>query len=678
MNSAEQTVMPAIISPFVERVSFKPISGREDPAVWVAKLAVFRNWPPSKDTQLRRIKLRRGLNIVWAKPTGATNENSRMAGHGAGKTTFCRLVRYILDDPVSGSAEFRESFKRNYRVGWVLAEVHVGSTRWLVGRPIIGGIGYHSFAKQGGTLDDEFADHPPRTGYTEYVAAMDAAVFGRMELRTLSDSRDTLDWPRLLPWLSRDQESHFSGLLEWRHHDSDSKSPDQSHEDKANLIRLMLGLVDAEEQELLEEYSAKSQSHEQKLRDRPKMEFAVGRERKALEDAIQMVVEGPDAPLLQNEMGKRAAELRAQSSAAITNAKHNQELDLLMAEVSRRQADYGFMNAMAEELEDTVQSLESRMIGSTPPFSRPKVLDPFREAIKGLGPFPGYCSHEMDKAWETGCPIARERPKDDEITDTTKQIAAETKPEMARLAGLKTELARRRQMAATKQTALLAAENALRDARSRHQNEMEKLQEPAQEAARITSLLSSYRQACEDLQNWDDELIKLKHGKDALDKQLEDLTKRHINLVETFGHLFNHIARHMLGEAVTGRVRFSGKSIVPELDYHGPRDSAALKVTKWLAFDLSALALGMTNDAAYHPRFLLHDSPREADLAAGIYGALFTAARELEAETHGEPAFQYIITTTEPPPDELNRPPWLLFPTLDATQKDERFLGVDL
>ena len=75
---------------------------------------------------------------------------------------------------------------------------------------------------------------------------------------------------------------------------------------------------------------------------------------------------------------------------------------------------------------------------------------------------------------------------------------------------------------------------------------------------------------------------------------------------------------------------FPAKAIVPELDYHGPRDSAALKVVRWLIFDLAALALGMTNTAAHHPRFLIHDSPREADLAAGIYVSLFTAARELE------------------------------------------------
>src|ERR1019366_2380412 len=105
------------------------------------------------------------------------------------------------------------------------------------------------------------------------------------------------------------------------------------------------------------------------------------------------------------------------------------------------------------------------------------------------------------------------------------------------------------------------------------------------------------------------------------------------------------------------------------LEYHGPRDSAALKVVRWLIFDLAALALGMTNTATHHPRFLMHDSPREADLAAAIYVSLFSAARDLEEASGEFPAYQYIVTTTEPPPESLNRKPWVLDPVLDASSE---------
>ena len=74
----------------------------------------------------------------------------------------------------------------------------------------------------------------------------------------------------------------------------------------------------------------------------------------------------------------------------------------------------------------------------------------------------------------------------------------------------------------------------------------------------------------------------------------------------------------------------------------------------------------------------MHDSPREADLAASIYVSLFNAAQELEVAGGGAPAFQYIVTTTEPPPDALNKKPWMLDPILDASSEEGRLLGVDI
>ncbi len=77
-----------------------------------------------------------------------------------------------------------------------------------------------------------------------------------------------------------------------------------------------------------------------------------------------------------------------------------------------------------------------------------------------------------------------------------------------------------------------------------------------------------------------------------------------------------------------------------------------------------------------HGYSLIHDGPREADLDAGLYRNLFSAARALEiAFGDREPTFQYIVTTTEPPPVELQTAPWLLDPVLDASSLDEKLLG---
>ncbi len=94
-------------------------------------------------------------------------------------------------------------------------------------------------------------------------------------------------------------------------------------------------------------------------------------------------------------------------------------------------------------------------------------------------------------------------------------------------------------------------------------------------------------------------------------------------------------------------------------------------------FDLAALALGITTSEAHHPRFLLHDSPRESDMAPLMYGGLFYAAKELEGNLGENAPFQYIITTTEPPPEDLMKEPWLRL-ELDASVEKDRFLRVNL
>ena len=81
-------------------VSFTPKASRRDPAIWVRNLSVWSAWPPSPETELRTITLRRGLNILWAESKD-DSQQSRIGGHGAGKSTFCRFVRFILDEKES-------------------------------------------------------------------------------------------------------------------------------------------------------------------------------------------------------------------------------------------------------------------------------------------------------------------------------------------------------------------------------------------------------------------------------------------------------------------------------------------------------------------------------------------------------------------------------------------------
>ena len=61
---------------------------------------------------------------------------------------------------------------------------------------------------------------------------------------------------------------------------------------------------------------------------------------------------------------------------------------------------------------------------------------------------------------------------------------------------------------------------------------------------------------------------------------------------------------------------------------------------------------------AHQPAILIHDSPREADLGLSIFHRLFHLVHSMEDIGDG-PQFQYILTTTTSPPEELRQEPWL-------------------
>ncbi len=133
----------------------------------------------------------------------------------------------------------------------------------------------------------------------------------------------------------------------------------------------------------------------------------------------------------------------------------------------------------------------------------------------------------------------------------------------------------------------------------------------------------------------------------------------------------------MLGDDVEGSIRFRGRQIRPTLVHNIDLTSAALETLKIICFDLAAL-ISSVEGQGEHPRFLLHDGPREADMDAELYQRLFLLAAELQDANGSAPAnFQYIVTTTEPPPETLQTTPWLLAPVLDATTSGGKLLGED-
>src|SRR5690606_38606551 len=105
--------------------------------------------------------------------------------------------------------------------------------------------------------------------------------------------------------------------------------------------------------------------------------------------------------------------------------------------------------------------------------------------------------------------------------------------------------------------------------------------------------------------------------KSSYDRQDELRQERRDALVR-FSAIYDYVVRALLGDEVQGRIDTSGRSLVLAVEHHGQRDSAALATVKLLAFDLAALTASIEGRGDF-PRFLIHDGPREADMAPDIY-----------------------------------------------------------
>jgi hypothetical protein len=295
-----------------------------------------------------------------------------------------------------------------------------------------------------------------------------------------------------------------------------------------------------------------------------------------------------------------------------------------------------------------------------------------------LQPGVGYCRVPIEEARANGCTLAFDQPRDlasESILRSIEKRGDEIQEEIDALLQKKKNL--NEQLRQCRQQERLANEQLMRQrtnlAKKRHNLYTQraelldriKLAERAHEAwvhaGKIARRIEDYEAAI-----------------DASRKTQERYRERTKKAVGDLSLFYREIVRAVLGNSVSGGIQLSGREFVCKIERNGDVSSGAIDTIKILAFDLAALAASVSGQGN-HPRFLLHDSPREADMAPLTYKRLFLWAHQLEESFDGQPCnFQYIITTTEAPPAELQTEPWLLDPVLDASQPQKRLLGVDL
>ncbi len=605
------------------------------PVFWIEELRLLRDLEATEASEIRRIAFRRGLNIVWTPAILSDDENAHFTGHAAGKTSLCRLIRYVLGESVPGNQFLRERLRNSFPDGWVLARVWVLNKPWVIARPLAGRQDSVCLADTALEVLAKAEGHKQAQDYEIFRVTLHHTVVDPLPVQTYGDSGQAIRFLHVLAWLARDQECRFVGLLSWRHAEPQSSSPSLTAVDKRFLVRSLLGLMD---EDILREIEHRV-TVEIELKRLPEQ---IAFRQQAVKEAVDELngylpkshqQDVPD-PLFIDAVRHHLAHHEARELGALGLEAHTAE----EANVRSRYEALLEKRGAARQQRDHLHA----------------ALD-VRTQDAGIK----VCSIPLAIAKEA-CPLHTQNPKQGELDpiETLRQtlnfavrLLEETE---AKVEAAATELEDLRASRA-------ALEKQAEAIRQRYQGVRDRMDRALAAEHSLQALMSMKEGLTSEIT--------------ASHERQESLQRRWHRALSQISGLYRQTIKRLLGPDVEAQCHFTREEIQLKAQLHGDLNSAAIDTLITLSFDLTALQAGI-HGAGFHPRFLLHDSPREADMDANLYHRLFRLARSLE-DTAGQTSFQYIITTTEAPPNTMQTEPWLRL-TLDASEGEKRLYGRDL
>lgn len=130
---------------------------------------------------------------------------------------------------------------------------------------------------------------------------------------------------------------------------------------------------------------------------------------------------------------------------------------------------------------------------------------------------------------------------------------------------------------------------------------------------------------------------------------------KQFNRVVDLKRLYDKVLKTVLSENYNGEILMPPKEDLAFVirETAGNLTGEAVESLALVLADVVAMLWAVEGNG-HHPCFLLHDSPREADLDRHIYSRFLSRIHELSNYSSGRQSpFQYILTTTTIPPKAL-------------------------
>ena len=643
------------------RLRLTPAPGRAAPRLWVQRLAV---WAEPGVDPIRNVQLRRGLNVIWT-PDPIEEAQAQTAGlpQGAGKTTFCRLLRYCLGEDSFGTEADERAIRRKLSSGFVGAEIVINSKIWAVIRPFQSEssclvwkdtsleVAERDFAK----TDEKSSTKPIARVGKRISEVIREELLGEFPKLMPAEVGEESAWIAALAWISRDSKCAFTDHLEWRHVKCESKSPvtNIASEKRAMIVRALLGALSLEERERYEKREKLIIEGKKHQDDIIRLDAEIKERSERISKRLQVSsATPPDLQCLRDAVDKLYPKSRKRTAKQNpddleTRRRERDDAIRQLAELKLRQST---VNIQIEETKNAIARLGS--LGSDLRTCSDFDIDaicpaadvPIREALsRGC-----LLSHPLNRS--VGKAIAAARTDLAALENESPQLEQKIK-----------EI---EEVSANLITLVGTLEITMSSPKSR-----------VAEAERVHLQIDELEKLIDNRKRLDQAVEKIRQSLDAVKIELTGMRKSGSDVLQAFSLLFEAIIRDLLPGDIVDKASLSGNELRLQVKRGSKTLADGFEAVKVLAFDLAAVALSIEKDT-FHPGFLIHDSPHAADFGNSIYHRLFHLILWMEAFGK-EPLFQYIITTTTRPPKDVCCKPWLI-ERFYSSPASSRFLAIDL
>ena len=616
-----------------------PAAARTEPDLWVRRLVIVSERKPSAGV-VRDVEFRRGLNIVRVEPR--PDGETRAIGHSVGKTLLARLIRYCLGEGYFAAPEVTSRIAARLPDAFVLAEVFVSGRPWVVARPLRDAALNESWTVPAEDWRAGLAETNRLRRYGQFLDALTQASVARLPELRLPMANHPARWIDLLAWLARDQECGYKHYNEWRDPDANSGTARLHRDDASLMLRWALGLLDTRE---IDEVARRYRLLREQADIRGEVErlaHVLEASRPALAGRLGLREEDMTGELFARRARETIDEHVGRLRGTADSVGEGRELGQLHGEAVRAAqavavADNDLARLRGLRLATEAELRQIEEGHPAPDGARP--VCPLHRSDCSLHPAPGRPSARRDDLRNA---LARQDEQIRELEVRGRALRDEHAGVEARYSAER----RRRQ---------------------------DSLGGTLAEIGRWQLLAEQFQEYQAAQHNQDDTLARVealeRQVRESRERQEAARSERDRRQARLSGH-FDWTLKRLVGQDASGAIRLDARGLHPAPSSSVAANGAAMStLATVLGLDLACLAATVAG-LGHLPGFLLHDSPKEADLEAVLYERIFTLALELERAYRGKPAaFQYIVTTTTPPPGEAAREPYVRL-TLDARSDD--------